>query len=138
MQKVSNNKRQKVDEGEASDATNSKFEIFYFPMQGRAEYVRLVLAFAKADWESKNVEDWAKEKTSTKGLLFKQVPMLIETTASGDEHRLVQTGTIIRYLAKKFSKYKWRPFFFLIEFYNDCIIKFHFFFFLKKIYIYNY
>ncbi|KAG4099625.1 hypothetical protein H8356DRAFT_1423646 [Neocallimastix lanati (nom. inval.)] len=103
MQKVSNNKRQKVDEGEASDATNSKFEIFYFPMQGRAEYVRLVLAFAKADWESKNVEDWAKEKTSTKGLLFKQVPMLIETTASGDEHRLVQTGTIIRYLAKKFK-----------------------------------
>jgi len=84
---------------------DSKFEVFYFPIRGRAEFVRLVLAAAKANWENKNVTDWSKEKFSTEGLLYKQVPMLIEHKSSGKELRLVQTGSIVRYIANKFSKF---------------------------------
>jgi glutathione S-transferase len=82
---------------------DSKFEVFYFPIRGRAEFVRLVLAAAKANWENKNVTDWSKEKFSTEGLLYKQVPMLIEHKSSGKELRLVQTGSIVRYIANKFN-----------------------------------
>ncbi|ORX75094.1 hypothetical protein BCR32DRAFT_329961 [Anaeromyces robustus] len=82
---------------------NSKFEVYYFPIKARAEPIRLILAFAKANWDNKNVGNWAEEKTSTKGLLFKQVPMLIETTATGEENRLVETGAIIRYIARIFK-----------------------------------
>jgi len=77
---------------------DSKFEVFYFPLKARAEFVRLVLAAANANWENKYVSDWPKEKFATEGLLFKQVPMLIEHKSSGKELRLVQTGSIVRYL----------------------------------------
>ncbi|KAG4103191.1 hypothetical protein H8356DRAFT_1647316 [Neocallimastix lanati (nom. inval.)] len=82
---------------------DSKFEVFYFPIKGRAELVRLLLVAAKANWESKGVTDWPKEKFSTEGLLYKQVPMLIEHKSNGKELRLVQTGAIVRYIANKFN-----------------------------------
>ncbi|ORX43256.1 hypothetical protein BCR36DRAFT_586742 [Piromyces finnis] len=82
---------------------DSKFEIYYFPIKGRGEFVRLVLAAAKANWENKLVNDWAKEKFSTEGLLYKQVPMLIEHKANGEELRLVETSAIIRYIASTFD-----------------------------------
>eukprot|EP00833_Pecoramyces_ruminatium_P000236 jgi/Orpsp1_1/1174268/evm.model.c7180000049474.2 len=81
---------------------DSKFEVYYFPSQARGEYVRLLLAAAKANWENKPVKDWSKEKYSTEGLLFKQVPMLIEHKPNGEEFRLVQIGAIARYIAKTF------------------------------------
>jgi len=84
---------------------DSKFEVYYFPIKARAEYVRFVLAVAKANWENKPVNDWAKEKFSTEGLLYKQVPMLIEHKANGKELRLVETSAIIRYIANTFSMY---------------------------------
>jgi len=82
---------------------NSKFEVYYFPIKGRAEPIRLILSYAKANWDNKPIVDWGKEKFSTKGLLFKQVPMLIETTTYGEENRLVETGSIIRYIARIFG-----------------------------------
>jgi len=94
---------------------DSKFEVFYFPIKGRAELVRLLLVAAKANWESKGVTDWPKEKFSTEGLLYKQVPMLIEHKSNGKELRLVQTGAIVRYIANKFSKFFFFFFFLLIN-----------------------
>ncbi|ORX53000.1 hypothetical protein BCR36DRAFT_285867 [Piromyces finnis] len=82
---------------------DSKFEVYYFPIKGRGEFVRLVLAAAKANWENKLINDWAKEKFSTEGLLYKQVPMLIEHKADGKELRLVETSAIIRYIANTFN-----------------------------------
>jgi len=104
--KRNNCKENKEKEKNKKIKMDSKFEVFYFPIQARAEYIRLVLAAGKANWENKAVGDWGKEKFNTEGLLFKQVPMLIEHKSSGDEFRLVQTGTIIRYLANKLSKYQ--------------------------------
>jgi glutathione S-transferase len=91
-------------------SVNSKFEVYYFPIKGRAEPIRLILSFAKANWDNKKIEDWGKEKFSTKGLLFKQVPMLIETTTYGEENRLVETGSIIRYIARVFGLGNKEPF----------------------------
>jgi len=82
---------------------DSKFEVFYFSIKGRAEYVRLLLTVAKANWKNKVTEDWPTEKHSTPGLLYRQIPMLIEHKPSGEEFRLVQTCAIIRYLANKFN-----------------------------------
>ncbi|OUM59755.1 hypothetical protein PIROE2DRAFT_63567 [Piromyces sp. E2] len=82
---------------------DSKFEVYYFPIRARGEYVRLVLVAAKANWENKPVNDWSKEKFSTEGLLYKQVPMLIEHKANGKELRLVETSAIIRYIANTFN-----------------------------------
>jgi len=84
---------------------DSKYTIFYFPIQGRAEAIRLLLAYAKVNWENKFVSDWQNEKFNTQGLLYRQVPLLIETTASGKENRLVQSCAITHYLATKLSKY---------------------------------
>jgi len=85
---------------------SSKFTLYYFPIQGKAEALRLLLAYAKADWDNKFVSDWQNEKFNTEGLLYRQVPMLIETTASGKENRLVQSCAITHYIATRFSKYK--------------------------------
>jgi len=78
---------------------DSKFTIYYFPIQGKAEALRLLLTYAKANWDNKFVADWPNEKFNTEGLLYKQVPMLIEQTASGEERRLVQSCAITHYLA---------------------------------------
>jgi len=83
---------------------DSNFEVFYFSIKGRAEYIRLLLTVAKAHWKNRVTEDWPTEKHSTKGLLYRQMPMLIEHKSSGEEFRLVQTSAIIRYIANKFSK----------------------------------
>jgi len=91
---------------------DSKFTLFYFPIHGKAEALRLILAYAKANWENKMVSDWPNEKFNTEGLLYKQVPLLIEKTASGEERRLVQSCAITHYLATIFSKYM--LFFFLL------------------------
>eukprot|EP00833_Pecoramyces_ruminatium_P000235 jgi/Orpsp1_1/1174267/evm.model.c7180000049474.1 len=81
---------------------DSKYEVYYFSIQGRAEYIRLLLSVAKATWDNKTISDWPSEKTSTEGLLYNQVPMLIEHKTSGEEFRLVQMGSIIRYIANTF------------------------------------
>jgi len=82
---------------------DSKYTIFYFPIQGKAEAIRLLLAYAKVNWENKFVSDWQNEKFNTQGLLYRQVPLLIETTASGKENRLVQSSAITHYLATKLN-----------------------------------
>ncbi|ORX84029.1 hypothetical protein BCR32DRAFT_291614 [Anaeromyces robustus] len=82
---------------------DSKFEVYYFPIHGRGEPIRLLLAFAKANWESKFVSDWPNEKFNTEGLLYKQCPMLIEHTASGKENRLVQSCAITHYIVDLFN-----------------------------------
>jgi len=91
---------------------DSKYEVYYYPFQSRGEYVRLLLTAAKAQWENRTVDDWKKEKYTTEGLLFKQIPMLIEHTSSGKEFRLVQVGAIVRYIANTFGIKK-KIFFFL-------------------------
>jgi len=82
---------------------NSRFEVYYFSIQGRAEYIRLLLTVARATWINKVPSNWPQEKISTEDLLYEQLPMLIEHKSSGEEFRLVQMGPIIRYIADTFG-----------------------------------
>ncbi|KAG4103398.1 hypothetical protein H8356DRAFT_928924 [Neocallimastix lanati (nom. inval.)] len=82
---------------------NSRFEVYYFSIQGRAEYIRLLLTVARATWINKVPSNWPQEKISTEDLLYEQLPMLIEHKSSGEEFRLVQMGPIIRYIADTFE-----------------------------------
>lgn len=88
---------------------NSTFEVYYFPFQLRGELIRLILAYAGANWSNKNVVDWPKEKFSTEGLLYTQVPMLTEIGPDGSKFHLVQSNAIIHYLANKFNLYPSDP-----------------------------
>jgi len=75
-------------------------KIFYFPVRGRAELIRITLFVSGHDWEEVNAgADLPKLKEDGK-LAFNQVPLYQE----GD-FQLVQSNAITRYVARKGNLY---------------------------------
>ncbi|CEO96387.1 GST N-terminal domain-containing protein [Plasmodiophora brassicae] len=79
---------------------STSFQVYYFPIQGRAEPIRLLLALAGADWDNKFPTDWPSEKAGTP---MGQLPVLIEKSADGSDTVIPQSHTIMRYVARKFG-----------------------------------
>lgn len=74
---------------------NPKIELVYFKLRGRAELLRLILAYGNLDYTEKNYgfDEWSSIKPTT---LFGSLPIL---TYDGEE--IGQSLTIARFLAKK-------------------------------------
>ena len=77
-------------------------QLYYFDGRGRAEVIRIILAatgveYTEVDFTEK--EKWEEIKKGGK-VLFGQVPLL-----EIDGLNLVQTGAIVRYLARKYNLY---------------------------------
>ncbi|TRY71467.1 hypothetical protein TCAL_03373 [Tigriopus californicus] len=72
-----------------------KIKLVYFPLRGRAELIRLVLAAGETDYEEDIIEfqDWPDRKAD---MMFESLPML---TWDGEE--VGQSLTIARFVAKK-------------------------------------
>ncbi|KAG0302300.1 hypothetical protein BGZ97_002407 [Linnemannia gamsii] len=63
---------------EAAKGTDSTFQLLYFPLHGRGELVRNLLAYSGAQWEELAI-DWPVQKSKTP---FQVVPVVYEHTAS--------------------------------------------------------
>mmetsp|Transcript_74770 Transcript_74770/g.177885 ORF Transcript_74770/g.177885 Transcript_74770/m.177885 type:complete len:230 (-) Transcript_74770:108-797(-) len=76
--------------------------LHYFRGRGRAEAIRFALGLAGAEWEDVFVDTRTDmERLIQSGqLLFGQVPML-----EADGRRIVQTGAILRYIARTWNLY---------------------------------
>ncbi|KAG0081284.1 hypothetical protein BGZ90_009298 [Linnemannia elongata] len=72
---------------EAAKGTDSTFQLLYFPLHGRGELVRNLLAYSGAHWEELAV-DWPVQKPKTP---FQVAPVLAESNA------------IERYLSRKYN-----------------------------------
>ncbi|KAF9578799.1 hypothetical protein BGW38_005234 [Lunasporangiospora selenospora] len=83
------------------DATNTKstYKFLYFPLNGRGETIRNLLAYGNVDYEDV-IADWPAMKKDTR---FGCVPVLFETTASGTVLEFSESQAIERYLARKFG-----------------------------------
>ncbi|KAF9366134.1 hypothetical protein BGX34_005897 [Mortierella sp. NVP85] len=81
---------------------DSTFKLKYFKLHGMAWSVRTILAATGAKWESVFPEDWPSEKAGT---LFGVLPVLYETTSSGQTIEIPESETIEYYLARKFRLY---------------------------------
>ncbi|XP_073251573.1 glutathione S-transferase-like [Porites lutea] len=76
----------------------SGYQLYYFPIRGRAEMARWAFAAAKIDFEDVRLssEEWAKEKASGRAP-FGQMPFLV--TPEGNV--VAQSGAIMKYICKK-------------------------------------
>ncbi|KAF9936471.1 hypothetical protein BGZ65_002356 [Modicella reniformis] len=81
---------------------NSSFKLKYFKLHGMAWTVHLILATTGAKWECISPQEWAAEKNST---LFGVLPVLYETTSSGQAIEIPESEAIEYYLARKFCLY---------------------------------
>ncbi|KAG0021597.1 hypothetical protein BGZ82_011291 [Podila clonocystis] len=84
---------------EAAKATDSSFQLAYFPLHQRGELIRDLLAFSGAEWDEIPV-DWATQKSQTP---FQVLPVVYETNSSGTVLELAESQAIERYLARKYS-----------------------------------
>merc|ERR1711941_13624 len=87
--------------GRLSPKNMSVPKITYFAARGRAELARVVLATAGVEWEEEhlNPESLAALKETGK-LAFGQVPLYEDGDVT-----LVQSMTIVRYIARKYNLY---------------------------------
>ncbi|ORX98790.1 glutathione S-transferase [Basidiobolus meristosporus CBS 931.73] len=97
-----------------STASKTRYELFYFNLPARAEAIRFLLEYGKADWTERNPVDfeiapylttvpfqnWAEEKPTTP---FGCLPVLTVHREDGSEFQLGESHTIERYLARKFG-----------------------------------
>jgi glutathione S-transferase len=76
-------------------------ELVYFDIRGRAESIRLLLAYARAPYVDRGLgrADWPNQK---KIVPLGQVPVLIERSAEG-ERVIPQSQAILRHLARTFG-----------------------------------
>ncbi len=72
-------------------------KLTYFNVQGKGETIRLILEVAKAYYKDTRTDfpKWGSMKETTP---FNQLPVIVMV---GEE--LAQSGTIIRYLARKYD-----------------------------------
>ncbi|EER06304.1 glutathione s-transferase, putative [Perkinsus marinus ATCC 50983] len=77
------------------------YKLYYFAGRGRGEAVRFALALAGVEYENIFIRTRKDMLELIPKLKYCQVPML-ETP---DGKRLVQTGAILRYIARKFDLY---------------------------------
>lgn len=79
----------------------TEYKLMYFNGRGLGELTRYIFAVAGQDYEDHRIEfgDWSKYKEDT---LFGQLPVLV-ITENSEETKLSQSGTIARYLARRFG-----------------------------------
>ncbi|KAJ2673592.1 hypothetical protein GGI25_004647 [Coemansia spiralis] len=83
-----------------SSSAKPSYTFKYFNVIGLAEASRLLLCAANVDWVEENPE-WPQEKANQP---FGRLPVLIEKSADGSpDFVLSESGTIERYLARKYS-----------------------------------
>jgi glutathione S-transferase len=76
--------------------TATKIELVYFPLRGRANLIRLILAHSGIQ-HTATVPDWPAYKPKTP---FGQLPVLRQTSNDSNDFELSQSGAIVRYLAR--------------------------------------
>jgi len=76
-----------------------KYKLIYFPVRGRAEFIRYLFALADVPYEEEFIEskDWPHRKLD---MPFKSLPLL---DINDGEHVLNQSLAIARLLAKRFG-----------------------------------
>ncbi|XP_069834893.1 glutathione S-transferase P 2-like [Dendropsophus ebraccatus] len=77
------------------------YTLTYFPIRGRAEAIRLLLADQGASWTDDEVgmEDWAAGvRDLKKNAVFGQIPRFLD-----GNFELYQSNTILRYLGRKYG-----------------------------------
>lgn len=78
-------------------------KLTYFGIEGLAEKVRLALTFCSVPFEDVRIEfkDWAAVKEK---MPFGQMPLLEVTEADGSKKVFAQSGSMLRWVARKFDK----------------------------------
>ncbi|XP_068114060.1 glutathione S-transferase P 1-like [Hyperolius riggenbachi] len=78
----------------------SELVLTYFPLRGRGEPIRLLLADNGASWKENVVQfsDWSEKSPVKEKAVFGQMPKF-----SDGELDLYQSNTILRYLGRKFG-----------------------------------
>ncbi|KAJ3037309.1 hypothetical protein HDV00_001804 [Rhizophlyctis rosea] len=85
---------------------STHYKLLYFPLRGRAETARMILAAGDADWQNEFIQwgpDWDGRKDGTP---FGHIPILEEytsPTATEPPFRVAETHAVERYLARKFG-----------------------------------
>lgn len=81
---------------------STTYEVIYYPSQGRAEAIRLMLALAGQPFTNRAVgADWATQKLT---MPLHQVPVLVVRDEKG-ERMIPQSQAIVRHLARTFGFY---------------------------------
>jgi len=78
-----------------------RYELLYFPMRGRAEQIRLLLAYTGTPFTDTYVTDWAAYKAKTP---LGQLPLLIDRS-NGEDWVIPQSAAIMRHLARTLGAY---------------------------------
>ncbi|KAG0224644.1 hypothetical protein BGW42_004968 [Actinomortierella wolfii] len=80
----------------------SKYQLHYFKSHGLSIGIRALLIVGGADWSNKfqGPEDWPQVKPTTP---YGTLPLLIETTESGETITIPEVIAIEQYLANKFG-----------------------------------
>jgi glutathione S-transferase len=85
-------------------STSPQYEVLYFPIRGRAEPIRLLLAYSGAPFVDTPVTDWPALKGKTP---LGQLPILVDRSGGDGVAELVipQSAAIVRHLARKLNLY---------------------------------
>ncbi|KAF9574713.1 hypothetical protein EC968_005718 [Mortierella alpina] len=83
-----------------SQAKDNKYEILYFPFHGVVSALRTMVAISGANYTFTHPENWEVEKDQTP---FGHMPVLYETTPTGETLELAEMSVIEFYLATKFG-----------------------------------
>jgi len=78
-------------------------KLTYFNIEGAAEKVRLTLAMCEQEFEDEriNFQEWGERKKQTP---FGQLPVMEVTDATGNVQTFAQSGSMIRWVARRFDK----------------------------------
>ena len=82
-------------------STTPKYEVLYFPIRGRAEQIRLLLALTGTQFTDTGVADWPNLKPKTP---LGQLPLLIDRSGA-EEFVIPQSAAIMRHLARSLGAY---------------------------------
>jgi len=91
-----------------------EYRLHYFPVHGRGDPLRLMLAHAKADWEDCIMQDWANQKPNFPGGAMPCLELK-------DGTKLGQSAAIGNYLGRKLGYLSSDP---LQAYENDAIIQY--------------
>ena len=82
------------------------FTVHYFDIYGRAEAIRMLLAYTKTEFEDKRIQfqEWPQYKAE-QNLEFAQLPVLDIKQEDGSVKRYNQSISILRYLGRRFGLY---------------------------------
>eukprot|EP00471_Norrisiella_sphaerica_P001886 CAMPEP_0184479744 /NCGR_PEP_ID=MMETSP0113_2-20130426/1347_1 /TAXON_ID=91329 /ORGANISM="Norrisiella sphaerica, Strain BC52" /LENGTH=244 /DNA_ID=CAMNT_0026857885 /DNA_START=49 /DNA_END=783 /DNA_ORIENTATION=+ len=95
---------------EAPDKGPKTIELIYFPVQARAENLKMMLAYGKMNYIDTFIygQNWRDDKKAGK-FPFGSLPVVVVTKQDGSKITLAQSGSITRYLAKYCGAYPADP-----------------------------